>query len=196
MMGRLLRISAAVLLSASISVCSSPPTRFYSLSVLATATAPPLPVAISIGPVSIPGVVNSTRVVLNVGPNEVRPDEFHRWASPLQDGIARAVAADLAMVLGTSRVTIATDALGLDCDYRVKIDVQRFESIRGDAALFDAVWLVRRSADGMSKTGRTTLREAAQGGGVDALAAAHSRALARLSGDIGAAVRALVESAQ
>jgi hypothetical protein len=38
-------------------------------------------------------------------------------------------------------------------------------------------------------SGRTTLREPVQGEGYDALAAAHSRALAGLSQDIAAAIR-------
>ena len=50
---------------------------------------------------------------------------------------------------------------------------------------------MRRSKDGKAETGRTTAREAVQEKGYDALAAAHSRALARLSRDIADAVRAL-----
>jgi uncharacterized lipoprotein YmbA len=57
--------------------------------------------------------------------------------------------------------------------------------------LLDAVWTVRRSKDGKAETGRTTVRETVQEKSYDALAAAHSRAVARLSQDIATAVRAL-----
>jgi len=40
------------------------------------------------------------------------------------------------------------------------------------------------------RSGRTVAQEAAQGDSYDALAAAHSRALARMSRDIAAAIRA------
>ena len=40
------------------------------------------------------------------------------------------------------------------------------------------------------RSGRTVAQEAAQGDSYDALAAAHSRALAGMSGDIAAAIRA------
>jgi uncharacterized protein len=40
------------------------------------------------------------------------------------------------------------------------------------------------------RTGRTVAREATQGPGYEALAAAHSRALATVSADIAAAIRA------
>jgi len=49
---------------------------------------------------------------------------------------------------------------------------------------------VQRSASGETRSGRTTAREAVQGKDFDALAAAHSRALARVSADIAAAIRA------
>ena len=58
----------------------------------------------------------------------------------------------------------------------------------------DAVWTVRRMKDGETKTGRTTAREPVQEKGYDALAAAHSRALARLSQDIAGAVQELGRS--
>ena len=71
------------------------------------------------------------------------------------------------------------------------IEVQTFESAPGDAATLNAVWLVRRARDGKSETGRTTVREPAADKSFDALAAAHSRALSRMSQDIADAVRAL-----
>ena len=60
--------------------------------------------------------------------------------------------------------------------------------------MLDAVWTVRRGRDGRTETRRTSVREAVQENGYDALATAHSRALARLSRDIADAVRALDRS--
>jgi uncharacterized lipoprotein YmbA len=76
----------------------------------------------------------------------------------------------------------------------VTIDVQRFDSVQGEAALVDAVWAVRATAGGKTRSGRTLAREALQGDGFEALAAAHSRALAKLSRDIAAAIRAAADS--
>jgi uncharacterized lipoprotein YmbA len=76
------------------------------------------------------------------------------------------------------------------------IDVQRFESTPGESATFDAAWIVLRSRDGLKRSGRTTAREPSQETGYAALAAAHSRAIARLSQDIADAVRALERAAQ
>ena len=81
--------------------------------------------------------------------------------------------------------------LGVGADYRVAIEVQRFESTPGSHALLDAVYSVRRSADGATLSGRTTKREAVSDKSYEILAAAHSRAVARLADDVAAAVRGL-----
>jgi len=71
--------------------------------------------------------------------------------------------------------------------------VQRFDSTPGEAAVLDAVWTVRRAKVGKADTGRTTVRETVQEKSIEALVAAHSRAMARLSQDIAAAVRGLTQ---
>ena len=126
-----------------------------------------------------------------MSPNQVRLDEFNRWVSPLQNNIGRVVAENLVAMLGTPRVTLSPQLLAADVNYRVGIEVQTFESAPGQAATLDAVWTVARTKDGRSRTGRTTVREPAPQPGYDALAAAHSRAVARLSRDIADAVGAL-----
>ena len=194
-MTRQLRSAAGVLIVA-LSACSSAPTRYYTLTAVAPAVDVALPVSIVVGPLTLPAAVNTARIVLNVGANEVRPDEFNRWAAPLQEGIAQALAGDLSRTLGTERVTLATDALGATADYRVSIDVQRFDSVLDDAATLEAIWTVRRQADGHLEQGRTTRRESATGGGIGGLASAHSRALAQLGADIAAAIRSSYQAAR
>ena len=61
----------------------------------------------------------------------------------------------------------------------------------GEAAVLEAVWTVRRTKDGKTETGRTSVREKVDDNGYEALAAAHSRGVARLSQDIADAVRTL-----
>jgi uncharacterized lipoprotein YmbA len=194
-MRRLVTIATILTLTAFVAGCAStPPARFFTLG----ATAPPATttstLSIAVGPVSVPAVVDRPQIVVNMGPNQVRLEEFNRWAAPLQSNIARVVADNLVLMLGTPRVTLFAQTLSADADYRAAIEVQSFESAPGEAAILDAVWTVRRTKDGKAETGRTTVREAVQEKGYDALAAAHSRALARLSRDIADAVRALERS--
>ena len=175
---------------------SAPASRFYTLSAGAAPAATSSNLSVVVGPVSVPAVVDRPQIVVTTGPNQVRLEEFNRWASPLQNNISRVVAENLVAMLGTPRVTLSPQTLSADADYRAAIEVQSFESVPGDVAVLDALWTVRRTTDGKSETGRTTAREAMQEKSYEALAAAHSRALARLSRDIADAVRALHRSGQ
>jgi uncharacterized lipoprotein YmbA len=192
MICRIAAIAAAWTLAALSAGCASTPSHLYNLSPSSTATAKPdvtsSPLAVVVGMVSIPAIVDVPQIVLRKGPNQVSLDEFNRWASPLRSNIAQVVAANLAAMLGTSHVS---SVLIGDADYRVAIDVQTFDSAPGEAATLSALWTVRRVKDGKTETGRTAVREASPQMGYDALAAAHSRALSRLSQDIADAIRAL-----
>jgi len=182
---------AFVIISAG---CASTPARYYTLSATTGAPVTPSNLSVSVGPVSVPAEVDRPEIVVRTGPNKVQLDEFNLWASPLQNNISRVVAENLGKMLGTRRVTLFPQTLSADADYRAAIEVQSFESTPGAAAALDAVWTVRRMKDSKTATGRTTVREPLQENGYDALAAGHSRALARLSQDIAGVVRALDRS--
>lgn len=171
--------------------CASTPARFYRLSAVGEPAAQRTDLSVVVGPVSVPLEVDRPEIVVQAGPNQVRLNEFNLWASPLQNNISRVVAENLGALLGTQRVTLFPETLSVDADYRTSIEVQRFVSTPGVDALVDAVWTVRRMNDDKTDTGRTTAREPVRENTYEALAAAHSRALGRLSRDIANAVRAL-----
>jgi len=175
---------------------SSPPSRFYTLSGTTTSAVASSNLSVAVGPITIPAAVDRPQMVVSAGPNQVELDEFNRWASPLGNNISRVVAVNLVALLGTPHVTLFPEMLSSGADFRVAIEVQRFDSTPGEAAVLDAVWIVRRAKDGKSDTGRTTVRETVQEKSIDALVAAHSRAIARLSQDIAAAVRELGRATQ
>jgi uncharacterized protein len=180
-----------ILVSALMAVagCTSAPSKFYSLSSTSSPIGlAPANLAVLVGPISIPAGVDRPEFVVQDGANKVDIEEFNRWSAPLNDSIAKVVAGDLSALLGTPDVATAPLA-NFNAAYRVTIDVQRFDSIRGQGAVLDAVWVVRK-ANGATQTGRTVAHETEQGDSFDALAAAHSRALARMSADIATAIRA------
>jgi uncharacterized protein len=196
-MDRLTSIAAlSIFVGLAVGCGSAPTSRFYNLSAATTPAATPSDLSVVVGPVSVPAVVDRPQIVVRTGPNQMRLEEFNRWASPLQNNISRVVAENLVAMLGTPRVTLSPQTLSADADYRAVIEVQSFESVPGDVAVLDALWTVRRTKDGRSETGRTTARETMQEKSYEALAAAHSRALARLSRDIADTVRALHRSGQ
>jgi uncharacterized lipoprotein YmbA len=173
----------AVLFLLLLAACAGSPPRegFYTLNApeppAAAADAP----AIAVGPVTIPEIVDRPQIVVRLGPNQVQILEQARWAEPLKTGIARVVAANLAATLG-ARLAPGRNA---DADYRVALEVQRFES-PADAVLIEALWTVT-SKDGR-RSGRSIAREKIAARDYAALAAAHSTALAAISREIAGAI--------
>jgi uncharacterized protein len=189
-------VAIAMLYTLAAGCASTPASRFYTLSAASEPPGSSSTLSVVVGPVSVPAVVDRPQIVVSVGPNQVRLEEFNRWAAPLQNNIAGVVADNLVLMLGTPRITSSAQASSTDANYRAAIDVQIFQSVPGESALLDAVWSVRRTKDGQATTGRTKVRETVEDKGYDALAAAHSRAVARLSRDVADAVRALARSGQ
>ena len=192
-MGRLrIPVLLCALVSLAAGCASTPPSRFYTLSATAApSTAAASSLMIVVGPVSVPAVVDRLEIVVSSGANELKLDEFNRWASPLQDNLSRVIVENLVAILGTRRVTLLPQMPSTAAQYRVAIEVHAFESAIGTSTTLDAVWTVRRTTDGSAETGRTAVRESVRDNSYDALAAAHSLAAARLSQDIADAVRAL-----
>src|SRR5215468_10622748 len=102
-MGLILGIS---LIAALLSGCGgSAPSRFYTLDPTAVPEgAPAASYAVAVGPVSIPAAVDRPQFVVQSAPNRVSLDEFNRWAGPLDENIARVVAGNLSVLLGTPLV--------------------------------------------------------------------------------------------
>jgi uncharacterized protein len=147
--------------------------------------------SISVGPITLPEVVDRPQFVLRAGPNEVTIVELHRWAGPLKSEISRTIADNLAADLKVKRVAAYPQSAGDNADYRVLVDIQRFDSTLGESVMIDALWTVKRASDGTLRTGRSTARESGGGGTYDAVAAAHSRALATISREIAEAIRSM-----
>ena len=190
------RLSTRAVLPVTLAIlagCSStPPSQFYTLSAVADAgSSAGSALAVVVGPVSVPAAVDRPQIVVTAGVNQVQLDEFNRWASPLQDQIEVALANDLATDLGTPNVTTLSGGDVQSAQYRVVVDVLRFESTPGSVAVLEAAWTVRRVKGDKSESGRTSAREPLQQAGYGALAAGHSRAIAQLARDVSTAIRSL-----
>jgi uncharacterized protein len=188
-----LMVSIALFAAAASGCGTTAPSRFYTLDATAVSDgAAPVNYPIMVGPVSVPAAVDRPEFVVQTAPNQVDVDEFNRWAAPLNDAVAQVVAGDLVKLLGTPNVASAPMA-NFEPAYRVTIDIQRFDSAPGQAATIEAVWTVRRTVGAETRSGRTVAHETVAGEGFDALAAAHSHALAKMSGEIATAIRAEAE---
>ena len=177
---------------------TSRPAHFYSLASTAQGTGADTACCVIVGPVLIPADVDHPHFTLTTGPNQVVLDEFNRWDSPLADGIARAVSGNLRQLLGTSASVTAAPLPGFGPAYQVVLRVEQFETVAGSKkspgqAALVLVWSLRGLSGDMVTSGTATVQEPASGQDSASLAAAHSRALAKASADIAAAIRAAVK---
>ncbi|MEO8152666.1 MAG: ABC-type transport auxiliary lipoprotein family protein [Rhizobacter sp.] len=175
--------------------CSStPPTRYHSL--LSTSDAKPqdasLPaLPIDLGPVKVPASVDQMQWVVRLPDESLRILEGEQWVSPLRDELRAALFERLVQRYAAVDARTVPGAQAV----RVKVDVQRFESVAGKEVWLDSVWSAQIDANKpVPLLCRSSVREAAVGD-LAALAAAHRRAVTRLADEIGGQVLALVNGA-
>ena len=182
--------SVALLLAA----CGGPLPQesYYTLS---SPQSPPAtdaasPLSVYVGPVTVPESVDRTNLVLSVSPNQVEISDSLRWAEPLKTAIARVLAETLSRELRTPHVFAnRAGAIG-PVDYRVAIEVQRFESSLETGATIVAAWSITPTRKGLEpRSGRSVVQEALPTRDAQGLAAAHSRALEKIAREITAAIR-------
>ena len=141
-------VSAAVLVA--VGGCSLlrgpdvPPTTFYILSATAERGQIPAgrPLALGLGPVTLPPYLNRPEMVHRVAPNQLSFDEFNRWSEPLKDNVVRVLAADLDALLGLDRIVFYPWYSSTPMDYSVAVAVLRFEPQPDGNAVLDARWSI------------------------------------------------------
>jgi uncharacterized lipoprotein YmbA len=176
----------------------APPVEFYTLSALNAATAKANPsvaepkIAIGVGPVQIPQVLDRPQIVTRTGPNKITLDEFHRWAGSLQADFAQVLAENISLLLGIDEVVVYPWQAGFAPDYRVAVDIKSFEGQWGKNVLLDAIWQIGdRTGTKTLAVNRSVITEPLTAASYDALVAAQSHAVAQLSREIVQEIRDL-----
>ena len=197
---------AWALLPVALAACSSPQApRFHSLMPAATvvpaaASAAPRPTSASVVswqllPVTVPAQVAQPQVVVRLPDETLAVLEQDRWVAPVSDELRAAVHEQLSQRFGPPPPWSDSPAAAR---HRVRIDVQRFDTLPGRGALLVVDWEVRRGGDGMPGAGagsvvacRSRLEEPSAQAGVPGAVAAQRRAVARLGQQVAAAVAGL-----
>jgi uncharacterized protein len=168
------------------------PSRFYVLSAIDPQGTPsPDGPAILVGPVTLPRYLDRPQIVTRPSPNELSLAEYDRWGGRLDDNVARVLAQDIGVHLGTSRVAIFPREQRVADAIQISIDISRFEQIgeQGQVEL-DAQWsLYPADRRGAPMIGTSRVRAPVSGSGFAATAGAMSAALDQLAQEIVAAAR-------
>ena len=178
-----LRLLAAAGMTVIAACGSTPKESYYMLAAPPMEPANAAALSVHVGLAGLPEAVDRTPMVVRTGPNQVDIDDFNRWAEPLKAAIPRVLAANLARELGGARVTSGRGGAPTGADYRVAVDITRFDSSFSEGAALEATWTVSGKA-GAPVQGRTLARAPAPSADHAGVAAAHSQALAQLAREV------------
>lgn len=185
---------------------SSPSSKFYQLNPLQNSASitrdafPEQNLIIAIGPVRMPDYLDRPQIVTRTGKNELEISEFHRWAGSLERDVTRVLVEDISGLLPADRFSIVRwtpyPESQVPASYRVEVLVDRFEGTLGDSVLLKAQWEVFSQNRSLLLKRESLIREQINGGSYDALVAAMSSALERLSRDIAGGIRSFFQNEQ
>jgi len=190
------RIALAAVLGALLAACSTSklPERFHTLvpadaAQAASAAATTSPIYVDVLPVSIPPQADHAQWAVRQPDDSLLLLEQDRWAAPLQDELRGAIVARLTSRWGA--VDVRGVAPPQASVWRVRVDVQRFESVPGREARIEAAWSVLSTQRGaIALVCRSVMQEPASQSSIAALAEAHRRAVTRLADEIGQHIKA------
>lgn len=97
---------------------------------------------ISVGPVSLPAYLDRSQIVTRRGDIELDMADAHRWAEPLQKNFSRVLAEDLNNQMGAGKVIVWPAKEFAPVDYRVAVNVERFDSTDQGDVLLVATWSI------------------------------------------------------
>jgi uncharacterized lipoprotein YmbA len=200
----LISISIVALVASALAACvplkRTPEARYFVLRALATVQGDMGDLAqggvVGVLPVRLPGYAERPQVVEWIAPNEIRVNEFVRWAEPLEAGTSRALTDDLAILLPHHRILAYPWQGGGDMSCRVGVEVRTFGLQPDGRVRFDGRWaLLPPSGDSPLTRAdfsyeRGPLSEAAAARS-DAAVEAMSELLADLAGELARAIQAL-----
>ena len=172
------------------------PIEFYTLSPLATVseadkiTGLGNNLAVGVGPVQIPKIIDRPQIVSRIGPNQINVDEFHRWAGSVYEDFVRVVTMNLASLLQSNLVLAYPWEDYFDPEYRIFMEVQQFDGRLGEYAQLVTTWTITgREAREILLVRQSSIKEPVQGDDYEAFVAAKSRILATLSRQIAQGIK-------
>ena len=185
-------IAAALLAVAG--CAATPPPNFYQLDVSAATRLSGLErgIAIGLGPVNLAPYLDRPQIVIRgTTGHRLELSEFNRWVEPLKDSISRVIIVNLSNMLETTRVySIPRRNQTIPLEFRIEIDIARFDGTLGGDALLVARWTLYDQQDAARLTKVSIINEASGGESFDLLIAAQNRTIQRLSQEIVGAIEA------
>jgi len=147
-------VAAAIGSLALLAACSSAPaTRLYTLAAVAEVPAAKpqpagKPLTLVVTDVRLPQYLDRSQIVTRGGDHRLRIAEFDQWGGNLRDEMMRVLAENLGRLLPGSRVIAAPSPVPLQPDYRLALDLHRFELDADGRVRLAGRWWLTRGSDG------------------------------------------------
>jgi uncharacterized protein len=147
MLKKLLNRFILLCVSALLSACASTPTNFYTLEAQSgppavTSAASAKKLLIGIGPLTLPALLDRKGIVSRAENNSVQIAEFDQWAAPLQNNVIAVLSKNVAILQPDAIVRSYPWGVYGNVDYRVIIDITRFDTRLGKSANLEASWAI------------------------------------------------------
>ncbi len=129
-----------------LTACATPPTNFYVLEAqsqtVVSTTANVKKRLIGMGPLSLPALVDRRQIVTRKENNGIQMAEFYQWAAPLKENVLTVLSKNVAAQQPNAIVKAYPWGAYGDMDYRVIVDISRFDSQLGKSANIEASWVI------------------------------------------------------
>jgi uncharacterized protein len=174
--------------SALLTACAStPPTHFYTLESqsrppVVTATTNAKKPLIGIGPLSLPALLDRSQIITRAENNSVQMAEFDQWAAPLKDNVIAVLSKNVATLQPNAIVRAYPWNLYGDVDYRVIVDISRFDAQLGKSANLEASWAIMEEKNHtIISNGQANIKQRLNDASYASVAQALSKLLSELS---------------
>ncbi len=184
--------SILVLLVLGLAACGT--THNYRYYTLASVPAVPdkaaadsgiVPHILGIGPVTIPDYLDRPQIVLRTSRNELVFSETSRWAGSLANDSTRVLEENLDSMLTGDGIAVVSWRRGVPNDYRVAVQVSRFDAMAGGTVVLKAQWVIYgKDGKGVLLLRESDISEPVLGSDEDSAVKAMGKALMRLSREI------------
>ncbi|MSP27113.1 MAG: membrane integrity-associated transporter subunit PqiC [Methylococcales bacterium] len=131
----------------------------HNLPVIATTTVEKKQ-RIGLGPLTLPAVLDRQQIVTRTENHGIQLAEFHQWAAPLKGNVIDVLSKNLEAQQANSIVRGYPWSAYGDMDYRIIIDISRFDSQLGKSANLEANWaIMEEKKHTIVSNGRTNLTQ-------------------------------------
>jgi uncharacterized lipoprotein YmbA len=119
--------------------------------------------SLGVAPVRLPEYLEPAWLAVRTGDTEIRYAEFNKWGEPLDRGVQRVLANNLAALLSTERIRLGAWK-SADVDVELHLALQRFEADERGEVTLEARWQLR---DRNAGTGHKVIQKQGPAPGTD-----------------------------